>query len=300
MEEHPSERTIGRFARAEDPFAAEGGYAAESQVRTSSPGSAWPPTAIDMPLDGPLRRGAPPRRAGPHPLRRHRRPAARRADQPPGHGRQDLADGLSGRAIAGALLVVSHDLDLLDQAITRVLHLDEGEMVEYKGTYSQYRTARAADEVRLARLATRQQAEINRLATWPTPCATRPPSGPGWPRASTSGSPACRPPPSTGPAKERRYRVKFPAPPHSGRIVLEAAGLAKSYGGPPVFDDISFTVERGAAAAHHGSERCREDQVAADPGRGPSRRPGRSGSVSGSRSATTPRSMKASGPGRPS
>jgi len=33
MEEHASERAIARFARAEDAFATEGGYAAESEVR---------------------------------------------------------------------------------------------------------------------------------------------------------------------------------------------------------------------------------------------------------------------------
>jgi len=51
---------------------------------------------------------------------------------------------------AGCVLVISHDLDLLDEAITRVLHLDRptetavGTVVEYKGTYSQYIAARAA------------------------------------------------------------------------------------------------------------------------------------------------------------
>ena len=45
--------------------------------------------------------------------------------------------------------------DLLDEAITRVLHLDRGAhedlgtMSEYKGTYSQYLAQRAKDEVRL-------------------------------------------------------------------------------------------------------------------------------------------------------
>src|SRR5436190_13138378 len=33
MEEHPSERAIARFARAEDAFASLGGYAAEAEVR---------------------------------------------------------------------------------------------------------------------------------------------------------------------------------------------------------------------------------------------------------------------------
>ena len=34
-------------------------------------------------------------------------------------------------------------------------------------------------------------------------------------------------------------------PPHTGRLVLEADGLAKDYGGPAVFEDVSFAVERG-------------------------------------------------------
>ena len=44
----------------------------------------------------------------------------------------------------GALMVVSHDLGLLDASITRILHLDRDGVVEYRGTYSQYRTARQA------------------------------------------------------------------------------------------------------------------------------------------------------------
>ena len=41
----------------------------------------------------------------------------------------------------GALLVVSHDIALLDASITRILHLDRDGVVEYRGTYTQYRTA---------------------------------------------------------------------------------------------------------------------------------------------------------------
>ena len=69
------------------------------------------------------------------------------------------------RSFRGALLVISHDLALLDQAITRVLHLDEGELIEYRGTYSQYLVARKADEERRAKIATRQDQEIRRLRT---------------------------------------------------------------------------------------------------------------------------------------
>ena len=65
----------------------------------------------------------------------------------------------------GALMVVSHDLGLLDASITRILHLDRDGIVEYRGTYSQYRTSRARDEERLTKVSARQEAEIKRLKT---------------------------------------------------------------------------------------------------------------------------------------
>ena len=94
-------------------------------------------------------------------------------DEPTNHLDSDAKEWLLDfmRGYRGALLVISHDLDLLDEAITRVLHLERhdetglGEIEEYKGTYSQYLAARAKDEVRLAKLAQRQAKEIDRLQT---------------------------------------------------------------------------------------------------------------------------------------
>src|SRR5207249_6132348 len=65
----------------------------------------------------------------------------------------------------GALVVVSHDLSLLDASITRILHLDRDGVVEYRGTYSQYREARRLDERRQATVSERQGKEIDRLRT---------------------------------------------------------------------------------------------------------------------------------------
>src|SRR5207244_10970423 len=64
----------------------------------------------------------------------------------------------------GALMVVSHDIGLLDASITRVMHLDDSVLTEYRGNSSQYREARRRDEERLARVAARQEAEIRRLS----------------------------------------------------------------------------------------------------------------------------------------
>src|SRR6202012_3131676 len=203
-----------------DAFASQGGYAAESEVRQIVAGLGLGSDRIDRPL-GVLSGGE-----------RRRVELARilfagsevlLLDEPPNHLDSDAKSWLMGflRAYRGALLVVSHDLDLLDEAITRVLHLDEARLVEYKGTYSQYREARAADEVRLAKLATRQQAEIKRLSTLADSMRHQTAK-----RARTAKSldkrvTRLRASAVTGPGRsDRRYKVKFPLPPHAGRLVL--------------------------------------------------------------------------------
>ena len=114
------------------------------------------------------------------------------------------------RAYKGALLVISHDLDLLDEAITRVLHLERhdetgvGAIEEYKGTYSEYLVAREKDEVRLAKLAQRQAKEIDRLQTLVDRFGAKASQGRRWPTASRSGSCASRAPRSTRPVPADR------------------------------------------------------------------------------------------------
>ena len=152
-------------------------------------------------------------------------------DEPTNHLDSDAKTWLMGflRAYRGALLVVSHDLELLDEAITRVLHLDDGELVEYKGTYSQYREARAADEVRLARLATRQQAEIKRLSTLADSMRHQTAKRARVAKSLDKRVARLRTSAVTGPSRVRPpLPGQVPVPPHAGRLVLEADGLAKT------------------------------------------------------------------------
>jgi ATPase subunit of ABC transporter with duplicated ATPase domains len=245
MEEHPSDRAIARFARAEDAFASLGGYAAEAEVRQLVAGLGLGADRIDRPinvLSGGERRRVELARilfAGSDVLL---------LDEPTNHLDSDAKAWLMGflRAYRGALLVVSHDLDLLDEAITRVLHLDEAELVEYKGTYSQYREARAADEVRLSKLVSRQQAEIKRLSSLADSMRHQTAKRARIAKSLDKRVLRLRAAAASGPGRgDRRYTVRFPVPPHTGRLVLEANGLAKAYGGPAVFEDVSFAVERG-------------------------------------------------------
>jgi ATP-binding cassette subfamily F protein 3 len=47
------------------------------------------------------------------------------------------------------------------------------------------------------------------------------------------------------PPDERTIHFSFPQPNPSGRVVVECAGVAKSYGAKEVFRDVDFTIQRG-------------------------------------------------------
>ena len=245
MEADPSERAVHRYSRAEERFAAAGGYSGEAQVRQRVAGLGLADDRLDLPV-GVLSGGE-----------RRRLELARilfagsdvlLLDEPTNHLDSDAKAWLVSflRSYRGALLVVSHDIKLLDESITRVLHLDEGVLVEYKGTYTQYIDARARDEARQAKVAEHQAAEIRRLST--LAASMRHQTAKRARVAKTLDKRVARLQTGAvqGPShRERRYRISFPPPPHCGRVVLEADALAKAYNGPPVFEDVTFAVERG-------------------------------------------------------
>jgi ATPase subunit of ABC transporter with duplicated ATPase domains len=168
-------------------------------------------------------------------------------DEPTNHLDNDAKQWLMSflRAYGGALLVVSHDLELLDQAITKVLHLDDADLHDYKGTYTQYLEARAKDEDRLRRIAARQQAEMGRLSTLADrmrhSSARRARQAKSLDKRVERLSSAAVTPIRAA----RTVRYRFPPPPHSGRDVLQVDGLEKAYGGRTVWSDIAFALRRG-------------------------------------------------------
>ncbi|HZJ27544.1 MAG TPA: ABC-F family ATP-binding cassette domain-containing protein [Acidimicrobiia bacterium] len=242
--ETASERDAARFAHAEEEFRAGGGYEADSQVRRIAAGLGLADDRLDLPIDG--LSGGERRRveltrilfAGSDALL---------LDEPTNHLDNDAKQWLIGflRSYRGALLVVSHDLELLDSSITRVLHLDEGTLVDYRGNYSQYRTARAADEERLRRLAARQGSEIGRLRRQADGMRGQTQRRARVAKSLDTRRARLERDAVSGPARERSISVRFPDPPRPGAVVLEAAALDKGYGGPPVFTDVSFDVGRG-------------------------------------------------------
>lgn len=248
MELDPSEANIKRFARREELFASRGGYQAEAEAKKILSGLGIAESRHVMAvsnLSGGERRRVELARilfAGSDVLL---------LDEPTNHLDLDSKMWLLTfmRSYSGALLVISHDLDLLDEAITRIFHLErgsgDGNLTEYKGTYSQYLRARAEDEESAKRKNARLAGEIKRLETQAD-------------SMRHSSAKRARVAQSLDKRVERlagqvsggievshvKVAAKMSEPPPSGRDVLGVHRLCKGFGSVPIFEDVSFDVER--------------------------------------------------------
>jgi ATPase subunit of ABC transporter with duplicated ATPase domains len=240
---------LARYGALEERFARAGGYDAEHQIVPLLAGLGLGDVGLDRPVTA-LSGGQKTRLALARLL--FAAPDLLLLDEPTNHldgpATRWLMDYLA--RFPGAVLLVSHDLALLDRAIARVLHLDAATrtLTAYAGNYSSYLRQRTQAEQSAAALAERQRAKIARLeeqADWmrvKTAKLAR--------RAKVLDHLVERmreemPDPATLPRRERALALDLPVVRQSGRVVFRAERLTKSYGGPAVFSDLRFQVERG-------------------------------------------------------
>jgi len=240
------DRAIKRFSNLQERFEMNGGYRAEAEARRVAAALGVPATGLDRPLaelSGGERRRAE--------LARVLLSEATTLllDEPTNHldadAKQWLADFLAD--FSGGILVVSHDLPLLDKDITAVLAVDPAlaSVDSYEGTWTEYlkeREVRAASEARRRKVLDR---DIKRLSAFvekyrhANEVMAR--------RAIVTERRVERMKASLVPERRggRRVAVRFPQPPPCGRVALEGFDLARSYSGPPVFKQLSLDLERG-------------------------------------------------------
>ena len=253
MEADPSPRNVERYSRAQDEFASSGGYAAESEARSIMAGLGLPPDRMDLPigvLSGGERRRVELSRilfAGSDVLL---------LDEPTNHLDVDAKTWLLQfmRNYRGALMVISHDLELLDEAITRVMHLDRpGEENLGNSGRVQGHVHAVQDGACTATKNCSPSAPCCRparsLACRPSSIAlARRRARRRWRTARKSRSRASkRNVWRSAPATER-YAFGFPIRRRVARRWLPR-GLSKAYGGPPVFEDVNFDLGHQARAA---------------------------------------------------
>ena len=244
LEKSHAEATVSRYTRIEEEYRRLDGYRAESAAHTVAAGLGIARDRLAMPIRA-LSGGE-----------RRRVELARilfggsellLLDEPTNHLDVDAKAWLM-RFLAshrGAVLLVSHDIALLDASITRILHVEDGRAVEFRGTYSRFREALGRERERLGALADRQDKEIKRLKTLADAMRGQTTKRARIAKTIDTRVEKLRARRVERPPRERRVRFRFPPPPHCGRLVLEARGLSKSYGGPRVFDEVGFDLGRG-------------------------------------------------------
>ncbi len=248
MELDPSEANIKRFTRREEAFAANGGYQAESEAKKILAGLGISENRHSLSLShlsGGERRRVELTRilfAGSDVLL---------LDEPTNHLDLDSKSWLTSfmRAYNGAMVVISHDLDLLDESITRIFHLDrgtgDGHLFEYKGTFSQYKKARAEDEESARKRNARLQGEMKRLSTQAD--SMRHSTAKRAKVAQSLDKRVARLANQVGEVEQQskiKTAAKMIEPPPSGKDVLSVANLCKGFGQGSVFEDVSLEVSR--------------------------------------------------------
>jgi ATP-binding cassette, subfamily F, member 3 len=153
------------------------------------------------------------------------------------------------RSYNGAMVIISHDRMFLDKVTTRTWELSLGKMSVYKGNYSYYEKERVERKAIEKAAYDNQQAQIKQTMRFVERFRAK----------STK-------------AKQVQSRVKqlekmellelgdenrqihfsFPPAPDSGRDVLQAEHLCKSFDGNAVFKDVNFQFQRGDKVAMVG------------------------------------------------
>ena len=85
--------------------------------------------------------------------------AAGRAHEPPGPGCHRLARGLA-QDYPGTLLLIAHDREFLDRVVNRIVNIEHRRPAVYRGNYSDFEAARAAQLAQQSALFAKQQREI--------------------------------------------------------------------------------------------------------------------------------------------
>ncbi|GAA3672376.1 ATPase subunit of ABC transporter with duplicated ATPase domains [Yimella lutea] len=245
-DEELREKAMRRYSRLDAEFTAQGGYAAESEAASIASSLSLPERVLGQPLK--TLSGGQRRRVE---LSRILFSGAQTLllDEPTNHLDADsiiwLRDYL--KAYRGGLIIISHDVEMLDTVVTRVFHLDanRAELDIYNVGWKPYLQQRETDEKRRKRELQNAQKKAAALLTQADKMrakATKATAAQNMARraerllASVEG--------------ERQHdkvaKLRFPTPAACGRTPLRAEGLSRSYGSLEIFTDVDLAIDRGS------------------------------------------------------
>ncbi|HEV3379811.1 MAG TPA: ABC-F family ATP-binding cassette domain-containing protein [Trebonia sp.] len=241
-----ADKAIRKYGNLSDRLAVLGGYAAESQAASLAASLGLPDRVLHQPLVT-LSGG-----------QRRRVELARilfgdsqtlLLDEPTNHLDADsiiwLRDHL--KTYRGGLMVISHDVELVEQVVNKVFYLDANRSVLdiYNVGWKTYLSQREADERRRRRERSNAERQATALAAQADKMrakATKAKAAQNMQRRAERLL--------DGLAEERQQdrvaKLRFPTPVPCGKTPLTADGLSKSYGSLEVFTDVTMAVDRGS------------------------------------------------------
>ena len=170
-------------------------------------------------------------------------------DEPTNHLDADSITWLRDflRQHSGGLVVISHEVGLLDAVVNKVWHLDANRAAldVYNVGWKTYLQQRETDERRRHRERANAERKIEALRSQADKMrakATKARAAHQMDRRAdvlAAGLPDRR-------VSDKVARLRFPTPAPCGRTPLRAEGLSKSYGSLEVFTDVDLAVDRGA------------------------------------------------------
>jgi ATPase subunit of ABC transporter with duplicated ATPase domains len=237
---------MARYGRLDAEFNARGGYTAESEAATICSSLGLPERVLNQEL-GTLSGG-----------QRRRVELARilfsgaqtlLLDEPTNHLDADsivwLRDFL--KAWSGGLIVISHDVGLLESTVNKVFLLDanRGVLDVYNVGWKAYLEQREMDERRRKRERANAEKKASALLAQADKMrakATKATAAQNMARRAErllSGLEQTR-------QHDKVAKLRFPEPAACGRTPLTAAGLSKSYGSQEIFTDVDLAIDRGS------------------------------------------------------
>jgi ATP-binding cassette subfamily F protein 3 len=146
------------------------------------------------------------------------------------------------RNFSGGYLLVSHDRYFLDVTVAEVYELFQGHLKRYAGNYTAYEKVRQTELDSILKRYAAQQEEIARSEDLIR-------------RFRYKASKAAMVQERIKrlekmerieiPESLKKISIRFPPPPHSGRMALTLEGIGRRYGDRPVLEDLNLSVEAG-------------------------------------------------------
>ncbi|MBN2507143.1 MAG: ABC-F family ATP-binding cassette domain-containing protein [Verrucomicrobia bacterium] len=147
------------------------------------------------------------------------------------------------RTYPGAIVVISHDRDFLNELVTLVVELRQGRMFRYAGNYDAYLEQREANERHLLAAYKNQEREIARLQAFIERFRAKNTKAT---QAKSKEKQIARMERIEAPAgDEAVIDFEFPQPPRTGQRVVVLRRVRCAYGQNVVYANLDFEAERG-------------------------------------------------------